>query len=332
MDQPMVSVVIPAYNEGSHIEQTINSVATYLSTIEDRYRWEVIVVDDGSTDDTLAIAEAAATGNPAILVAPHPANFNLGQALRYGFSVARGDYIVTLDADLSYAPEHIGRLLEAISTSQAKIVIASPYMKGGTVEGVPAVRLAASRTANRLLSNAAKGHLTTVTGMVRAYDAVFLKRLDLKAMDVEINAEIIYKAQLMRAHIAEIPADLTWARGQEDGSPPKFRPYRSSFGPTPVFSFPECWRPSSPLDSGLPLCCWRSRIPRPRLRRCSGRCSPSSPPFSSGWVCCLPRRSATSRSCSISGPPSSGKNADHDETSRVRFRASSATGTRRPRS
>ena len=95
MDQPMVSVVIPAYNEGSHIEQTINSVATYLSTIEDRYRWEVIVVDDGSTDDTLAIAEAAATGNPAILVAPHPANFNLGQALRYGFSVARGDYIVT---------------------------------------------------------------------------------------------------------------------------------------------------------------------------------------------------------------------------------------------
>jgi glycosyltransferase involved in cell wall biosynthesis len=230
MEQPMVSVVIPAYNEGSHIEQTISAVATYLSTIEDRYRWEVIVVDDGSTDDTLAIAKAAATGNPAILVAPHPANFNLGQALRYGFSVARGDYIVTLDADLSYAPEHIGRLLEAISTSQAKIVIASPYKKGGTVEGVPAVRLAASRTANRLLSNAAKGHLTTVTGMVRAYDAVFLKRLDLKAMDVEINAEIIYKAQLMRAHIAEIPADLTWTRGQEDGSPPKFRPSRSVAG------------------------------------------------------------------------------------------------------
>ena len=230
MERPMVSVVIPAYNEGSHIEQTINSVTKYLSTIEDHYRWEVIVVDDGSTDSTLAIAEAAAADNPGVRIAPHPANFNLGQALRYGFSVARGDYIVTLDADLSYAPTHIGRLLDAISTSNAKIVIASPYMDGGSVEGVPTVRLTASRTANRLLSRAAKGQLTTVTGMVRAYDAVFLKRLDLKAMDVEINAEIIYKAQLMRARIAEIPADLKWTRGAEDDSPAKFRPSRSVAG------------------------------------------------------------------------------------------------------
>ena len=230
MERPMVSVVIPAYNEGSHIEQTINSVTKYLSTIEDHYRWEVIVVDDGSTDNTLAIAEAAAADHSEVRIAPHPANFNLGQALRYGFSVTRGDYIVTLDADLSYAPAHIGRLLDEISTSAAKIVIASPYMEGGSVEGVPTVRLTASRTANRLLSRAAKGQLTTVTGMVRAYDAVFLKRLDLKAMDVEINAEIIYKAQLMRARIAEIPADLEWTRREEDGSPAKFRPSRSVAG------------------------------------------------------------------------------------------------------
>ena len=230
MDRPMVSVVIPAYNEGSYIEQTISSVTEYLSTIEDHYRWEVIVVDDGSTDDTLEIAEAAAADHPGVLIAPHPANFNLGQALRYGFSVARGDYIVTLDADLSYAPAHIGRLLDAMSSSKAKIVIASPYMDGGSVEGVPSVRLTASRTANRLLSRTAKGQLTTVTGMVRAYDAVFLNRLDLKAMDVEINAEIIYKAQLMRARIAEIPADLKWTRGDDGGSPAKFRPSRSVAG------------------------------------------------------------------------------------------------------
>jgi glycosyltransferase involved in cell wall biosynthesis len=144
--------------------------------------------------------------------------------------LSRGDYIVTLDADLSYSPDHIGRLLETISTSEAKIVIASPYTAGGQVTNVPGVRLFASRSANRLLSMMAKGDLTTVTGMVRAYDAVFLRRLDLKAMDVEINAEIIYKAQLMRASITEIPAHLEWTRSGEDGDIPKFRPSRSIAG------------------------------------------------------------------------------------------------------
>ena len=229
-ERPMVSVVIPAYNEGIQIERTLRSVMRYLTTIEDRYRWEIVAIDDGSTDDTLAISQSVASGDPHVRVAPHPANFNLGQALRYGFSIARGDYIVTLDADLSYSPSHIGRLLDTISTSEAKIVIASPYMTGGEVSGVPRMRLAASRQANRMLSLAAKGQLTTVTGMVRAYDAVFLRRLDLKAMDVEINAEIIYKAQLMRARIAEIPAHLEWTRSDTGDARPPFRPGRSVAG------------------------------------------------------------------------------------------------------
>jgi glycosyltransferase involved in cell wall biosynthesis len=229
-DLAFVSVVIPAYNEESQIEATLSAVTSYLSTIEDRFRWEVIVVDDGSTDDTLAVAQSFADSHADVRVAPHPANFNLGQALRYGFSLSRGDYIVTLDADLSYSPDHIGRLLEAITTSEAKIVIASPYVAGGEVTNVPGVRLFASRSANRLLSMMAKGDLTTVTGMVRAYDAVFLRRLDLKAMDVEINAEIIYKAQLMRASITEIPAHLEWTRSGEEGDIPKFSPSRSIAG------------------------------------------------------------------------------------------------------
>jgi hypothetical protein len=66
--------------------------------------------------------------------------------------------------------------------------------------------------------------------MVRAYDAVFLRRLDLKAMDAETNAEIIDKAQLMRASITEISAHLEWTRNGEDGNIPKFRPSRSIAG------------------------------------------------------------------------------------------------------
>lgn len=227
-ERPLVSVIIPAYNEEAGIAATLGAVTSYLAELEDRYRWEVVVIDDGSTDGTLEAARLVAPDDPRVRVVPHPANFNLGQALRYGFSIAEGDYFVTLDADLSYDPDHIGRLVEVLDTSEAKVVIASPYMPGGRVTGVPGTRLAASRAANRLLSRAAKGDLTTVTGMVRGYDAVFLRRLDLKAMDVEINAEIIYKAQVMRARIAEIPAHLRWTRGTAAHRP--FRPGRSVAG------------------------------------------------------------------------------------------------------
>lgn len=227
-ERPLVSVVIPAFNEELYIAATLSEVTRYLATVEDRYRWEIVVVDDGSTDGTLVAARDFATQDARVRVAPHPENFNLGQALRFGFSIAEGDYVVTLDADLSYAPDHIGPLVDAIATTPAKIAIASPYMDGGRATGVPAIRLMASRAANRVLSKAAKGNLTTVTGMVRAYDAVFLRRLDLKAMDVEINAEIIYKAQLMRAKITEVPAHLEWTR--DDAKRRPFRPGRSIAG------------------------------------------------------------------------------------------------------
>ncbi len=226
--RPLISVIIPAFNEEAHISATLRDVVAYLEGLGERYRWEIVVVDDGSSDGTLEAIRALAATEPRLRAAPQPSNFNLGQSLRYGFSVAEGDYLVTLDADLSYSPEHIGRLIEVLDTTEAKVVIASPYMEGGTVTGVPTSRLVASKAANRLLSVAAKGDLTTVTGMVRGYDAVFLEGLDLKAMDAEINAEIIYKAQLMRAKIVEIPAHLEWTRDDDVKRP--FRPSRSVAG------------------------------------------------------------------------------------------------------
>ena len=83
-------------------------------------------------------------------------------------------------------------------------------MPGGRSTGVPFLRNLASRTANRILSLTASGRIHTLTGMVRAYDRRFVSALNLKAMGTEVNTEIIYKAQLLRAHIVEIPAHLDW--------------------------------------------------------------------------------------------------------------------------
>lgn len=209
-DAPFVSVVIPANNEEAIITSTLERVVAYMQSIEHRYTWELIVVDDGSDDRTGDLAEAFGATDPRVRVFHHCVNFNLGQALRFGFNQARGNYIITLDADLSYSPDHIGALLQAACDTGAKVVIASPYVKGGKTTAIPLFRHFLSRTSNKLLSLTAKGHLSTLSGMVRCYDRPFIQTLSLKAGDVEINPEIIYKAQLMRGHIVEIPAHLDW--------------------------------------------------------------------------------------------------------------------------
>jgi len=199
MQKPLVSIVVPGFNDAAILTRNLQRICEYMQSLEDRCRWELLFVNDGSTDSTGALAEAFAETRQNVFVLHHITNFRLGQALRFAFNNCRGDYIITLDVDLSYAPEHIGMLLENIRETRAKIVIASPYMEGGKISNVPWMRKTLSRWANRYLSFTAPGDISTLTGMVRAYDARFVKSLDLKAMETEINEEIIFKAQMLGA-------------------------------------------------------------------------------------------------------------------------------------
>lgn len=225
--RPVVTVVAPAFNEEGILERNLNRVCDYMKGLEDRYRWELLVVDDGSTDATGEQAQALAAARPNVRVHRHPVNQGLGEALRTGFREARGDYIVVIDLDLTYSPDHIERLVETIRETQAEVVVASPYMQGGRTSDVPFLRRQLSRWGNRFLALTARGvsrsgNLSTLTGMVRAYDARFVRSLNLKSPGMEINTEIIYKATILGARIEEIPAHLDWGSHKEE------RPVRTS--------------------------------------------------------------------------------------------------------
>ncbi len=213
--RPLVTVVVPAYNEALKLMGSLTAVYSYLGTLHDRYRFELIVVDDGSTDETGDIADVFAKTHSGVLVLHHKVNFRLGQALQYAFGQSKGDYVVTFDADLSYSPDHIGRMLDALVEKHARVVVASPYMKGGRTSAIPWRRGVMSKGVNKLLSRLSHSRVATVTGMVRAYDGPFIRSLDLKAMGPEINTEILYKAQIMRARVVEIPAHLDWSDQSE---------------------------------------------------------------------------------------------------------------------
>src|SRR5882724_4848701 len=210
ISRPLVSVVVPAYNEAAVVEANLAVLCRYMESLEDEYRWEIVVINDGSSDRTGELVETFAQNRPNVRVLHHVVNFGLGQALKFAFNHCRGDYIVTMDLDLSYSTDHIRRLLTRIRENRAKVVVASPYMPGGHISNVPWLRRTLSVWANRFLSATAKGTLSTLTGMVRVYDARFLKTLDLRAMGMEINPEVIYKAMMLRGRIEEIPAHLDW--------------------------------------------------------------------------------------------------------------------------
>jgi glycosyltransferase involved in cell wall biosynthesis len=210
-DAPLVSVLVPAFNEAEVIEDTLTRLVAHLRTLEPRYRWEVVVVDDGSTDTTAEIADSFASAHASVRVLRLATNLRLGRALRYGFSQSAGDHVAVIDCDLSYSPNHITRMLQAAKDTGARIVIASPYMKGGTTTNVPFARRVLSRGANRLLAAAEGSGLTTLTGMVRVYDGPFIRSLDLRAVDSDINTEIIYQARILHASIVEVPAHLDWS-------------------------------------------------------------------------------------------------------------------------
>jgi glycosyltransferase involved in cell wall biosynthesis len=208
--KPLISLVVPAYNEASIVGKHLGEICHQMELLEGEYQWEMVVVNDGSIDETGALAEAFAGSRNNIHVLHHSKNFGLGEAFRTAFKYCRGNYIVTLDMDLSYSPDHIAKLLSAITQTNAKIVVASPYMDGGKISNVPWLRRQLSIWANRFLSLASKGRLSTLTGMVRAYDGKFLRSLNLKATGMEINPEIVYKATLLHAELQEIPAHLDW--------------------------------------------------------------------------------------------------------------------------
>jgi glycosyltransferase involved in cell wall biosynthesis len=210
--RPLVSLVAPAYNEALIIEKNLAVLCSYMESLEFQYRWELIIVNDGSRDKTGDLAEIFAQGRGNVYVIHHLTNFGLGQTLKTGFEHCQGDYIITLDLDLSYSPDnHIERLLSKIRETHAKIVVASPYMKGGKVSNVPWLRRWLSIWGNRFLSISDKGNLSTLTGMVRVYDADFLRTLNLRSMGMEINPEVIHKARLLEARVIEIPAHLKWS-------------------------------------------------------------------------------------------------------------------------
>ena len=188
-----LSIIIPAYNEEQRLPPTLERIARFLTTMP--LRTEIIVVDDGSKDDTCGVVERAMSQYPGLRLVRQNPNRGKGAAVRAGMLAARGQIRVMCDADCSMPPEQLPRLLAPITACTAEIAIGSRYAEGARTDvKQPFYRVLWSRLCNKVIQRSlVPGVRDTQCGFKAftaeaARDLFARARIDGWAFDLEILA------------------------------------------------------------------------------------------------------------------------------------------------
>ncbi|HEY8279163.1 MAG TPA: glycosyltransferase family 2 protein [Bdellovibrionota bacterium] len=204
MSAPGLSIVIPCFNEEEGVPSLAEKILPVLKELSSQRPFELIFVNDGSTDGTLAALEKTFAKMPETKILSHPENRNLGAALRTGMSQALQDLVAFLDADCTYEPRILLKMLE----QDSDLVLASPYHPQGAVEGVPAWRLGLSRSLSLLYRTASGSHIHTYTGMVRLFRRSAFSEFQCAENDFTFVTLMTLWAVRENKKIAEVPALL----------------------------------------------------------------------------------------------------------------------------
>lgn len=149
MKKPFLSVIIPAYNEEARIPQTLLSIDAYLSRMA--YSYEILVIDDGSADKTVAVVEAMAKRIRHLIVVKNPKNKGKGGVVRQGMLLATGDMRLFTDADNSTSIDQVVRMLPYLEKGY-DVVIGSRAIAGARLDPPePWYRELAGRGLNRIV-------------------------------------------------------------------------------------------------------------------------------------------------------------------------------------
>ncbi len=204
-----ISVVCPFYNEAGGIEHAMRQMVLQLSRLDSE--WELILVNDGSTDASFGLAANVAEYYPRVRVLGYPDNRGRGHALRAGLEEAHGEIVVTTELDLSWGENIVHELVRYLRENQLfDIVVASPHLEGGGFRNIPAGRVWLSRLGNLFIRACLPGAVATNTGMTRAYRRRAIRALPLYEDGKEFHVEVIAKAHALGLSVLEIPAELAW--------------------------------------------------------------------------------------------------------------------------
>jgi glycosyltransferase involved in cell wall biosynthesis len=196
-DEPLVSVIIPVFNEEVTIGNVIERVKVVLQKIG--FKYEIIVVDDFSTDRSLELSN-----RKGVKVCSLKKHMGKGYALRAGFAKAKGEIITTIDSDGSHSPEELPRLLTPILQKKADLVIGSRYLSQKPV-ATKKLNAVGVSLFNFLIKILIRVEVSDSQSGYRVMNASVLKHMCLESRGYEIESEMLVKTVQQGFKIREVP-------------------------------------------------------------------------------------------------------------------------------
>lgn len=188
MPRPSISLFLPAWNEEEYLERAVSRAVKVLTRVSDD--WELIIVDDASTDRTPVIADLLAEKHRQVRVVHHETNLKLGGAIKTGLTHSTKDVVVYTDADLPFDLDELERALHLLDYLEADMICAFRFDR--TSEGVK--RIVYSYVYNALIRNLFDVQMKDINFSFKVMHRRVLESIELKSEGSFIDAELVVKA------------------------------------------------------------------------------------------------------------------------------------------
>jgi dolichol-phosphate mannosyltransferase len=202
---PEYSIILPTYNESDNLPICIYLINKYMK--ETKKPFEIIVIDDNSPDNTAEIARRLRKQYKFVRLHSRPGKLGLGTAYKAGLELARGKYVILMDADLSHHPKFIPKMIQTQGLENCDIVTGTRYAPGGGVSGWGMSRKLMSCGANYLAQTLLSPGVSDLTGSFRLYRKDVLTALI--GMSVSkgyvFQMEMMFRAKKLGFKIGEVP-------------------------------------------------------------------------------------------------------------------------------
>lgn len=208
--KPDLSIIIPAFNEEKRIDKTLVAIDKYLG--KKSWKTEVIVIDDGSTDNTVHVVENRQLKNTRCFLIKLPQNLGKGAALKKGVIAAQGKLLLLTDADNSTPISELNKLLRLAANNNARaIVIGSRYLRNSNILiQQPWYRRILGRVGNLIIQVLLLPGITDTQCGFKLFRSSIAKELfsQLTVAHFGFDMEILYLARKKNYPIVEVP--VTW--------------------------------------------------------------------------------------------------------------------------
>jgi glycosyltransferase involved in cell wall biosynthesis len=192
-----ISIILPALNEEENIAAAIQDIQSYFDLREEEY--EIIVINDGSTDSTGEIAEGLAEKNDTIRVVHHPINKGYGSALKRGFDISRYKYVFFTDSDRQFDVNGLDILLPLIKTDAVEIIIGYRLKRKD-----PFIRRFLSWGYNSLVGYLFDLNVKDIDCAFKIFRKDIFSKIEIESKNFFVNTEVLAKAMYFGFNVLEV--------------------------------------------------------------------------------------------------------------------------------